>query len=169
MRGFTLIELLTVTTIILILSGIVVLNSRTGQGSLALDRSAHKLAQDIRRAIELTLRAQSLGGCSVSGYGVYVNKNFPLEKEYKIFGDCNANKSYDVSDVVVELLKFEQGVQISDVSPSPAAHIFFIPPDPQVEIFPGNPATAQVILRLENDPSRTRTLTINKKGVIDID
>lgn len=167
MRGFTLVEFIIVTAIILILSGIILVNFRAGQGSLALDRSVHKLAQDMRRAMELTLRAQSLGACAISGYGVYVSEVSPLNKEYKIFGDCNGNRTYDAADVTVEVLQFEQGVKVYDVSPGPAAHIFFLPPDPQTEISPGNPATAQVILELESDPSRTRTLTINKKGVID--
>ena len=169
MRGFTLVELLTVAAIMLILSGIILTSFRVGQGSLALDRSAHKFAQDMRRAMELALRAQPLGACAISGYGVYVNKNNPQDKEYRIFGDCNWNGFYDAGDVTVEVLKFEKGVHISGVSPNPIAHIFFLPPDPQVGIFPGNPATAQVILQLENDPSRVKTLTINNKGVIDID
>ena len=128
--------------------------------------------------MELTLRAQSLGVCAtISGYGVYMHTDNPLYlKEYRIFGDCNANKRYNEgagADVAVEVLQFEKGVKILSVSLDGTlkdqVHIFFIPPDPQVEINPGPAATAQVILQLENDPSRVKTLTINNKGVIDID
>lgn len=180
MRGFTLVELVTVAAIMLILSGIILVNFRSGQGSLALDRSAHKLAQDMKRAMELTLKAQLLGTCPgalpVKGYGVYVvfdplNPNNPVNKEYKIFGECGTNNTYqDGNDVLVEVLQFEKGVRIFDISPDPdQVNIFFTPPDPRVDIEPGNRATVRVILQLENDPSHVRTVTINKKGVIDID
>ena len=56
--GFTLIELMTVIAVMLIMSGILFVNHREGAKQLALDRSIHKLAQDIRLIQDMAMSSK---------------------------------------------------------------------------------------------------------------
>lgn len=60
--GFTLVEMLVVVGIVVLLTAITIPSLKTGEKSLALDREAHKVAQDIRRTLEFTLRAREFTG-----------------------------------------------------------------------------------------------------------
>lgn len=71
--GFSLIELMVVVTIIVIITLIIIPNYRQISSQFALERSAHKLAQDIRRAAEMAMSARELPGSGPQpkGYGVF--------------------------------------------------------------------------------------------------
>ena len=58
--GFTLIELLVITVIIAVMSALVIPNLRFGEEQFAVQNSAHKLAQDLRRVKKWQCRHQSL-------------------------------------------------------------------------------------------------------------
>lgn len=171
-QGFTTVELIVVVFVIILLTAFTLPNWRSGEQSLALDRAAHKAGQDVRRAQELSLRAQA-HSCAVGemkGYGVYFSQDKDSLTSYIIFAECSGNFEYDQGvDDIVETLFLESGIEIASVSPSPAVSILFIPPTPQVFIKPGDPLNAQVSFKRTDGAGAPKILDINSKGVIDID
>jgi Tfp pilus assembly protein FimT len=153
--------------IIVIISGLAILNWRGGEKQYALQRAASKLAQDIRRAEEMAISSKEFRGeIPKGGYGVYFKIQ---EKEhYILFADLNSNSSYDPgSDGLIEDVKIEKDIQISQLSASPL-HIIFIPPDPEVKIRP-SANEAQITLSFRTSPTKTKIIKVNKAGLIDID
>ena len=173
--GFTLVELLVVIGIVALLSALVTINWRGSQDNLALQRSAVKVSQDIKRAAELSLRGQSFSCAtgSITGYGIYFDIASP--NSYLIFADCNNDQTYNAGpagDGVIPnaVAPLESGVIISAVTSS-AVSIVFVPPDPTVTIKNGSGAallSAQITLSLQNNPSSTKVMTVNSKGVVSI-
>jgi len=171
-NGFTLLEILVVISIIIILTGIVLLNYRTTGQQLAIQRAAFKLAADIRRTQEMAMSAKELPGTGIpiGGYGVYLQNANDIS--YLIYADTNpasGNEQYDAGgDTVVETINLEQGVKISSVSPS-SLSVNFKPPDPAI-MLGGSAGNNEVIITLAliADTSKTKTIKVNKAGRIDI-
>ena len=185
MRGFTLIEILVVTTIIFLLVGVTAPIYQTSQRHFALQRSASKLAQDIRRVQEMAMSARDFpevgGTISKGGYGVYFNIGSP--EEYILFTDCNQNHAYDtgnwpagscVSSTGANIypekfgnnVKFEKQVKIDNLSPlggDNSLHITFTPPDPTTWVrYDGNISTstpAAITLRAGNTTANVKVLS----------
>ncbi|MDI6602664.1 MAG: type II secretion system protein [Patescibacteria group bacterium] len=173
--GFTLIELQVVTSIIIFLSVIVLFNYRAGESQLALQRSAHKLAQDIRRAQEMAMSVKEYDGEIPSRYGIEcttTNPNYCI-----LFADKGNNGLYEEDqDKEVEKITFEKGVSVQqllivDPSSPPSRTrigITFKPPDPTTTIrSPGDPddgfSVTQIVLTNGN---KIKTITVNKVGLI---
>lgn len=173
-KSFTLIELLVVISIISLLTVIVLPNYRTAEKQFALQRSAHKLAQDIRRAQEMAMSAKESQnrtppGIPPGGYGVYLVKD---GEGYKIYSDGGNEKYGGSNDVDEEIINLEKGVYIKDTVPaSNNFSINFKPPDPAVKIIDAAGAekdTLEIILSLKTDPSKTKTVKVNKAGLIEV-
>lgn len=176
-RSFTIIELLVVISIISILSGILLINYRSGQKDLALQRAASKLAQDIRRTQEMATSAKEcidlappagacpIGGGPPQGYGMYFIMGFPLS--YFIFSDTNGNRFFDGGEEI-EGIYMEANIKLDALSGDPL-QIIFSSPDPAVTICQGADCTiTSGWIRIKND-GKTRTITINKVGQISTD
>ena len=171
MKGFTIPELQISVFIIVLMTGISVIGWSSGETTLALDRAAHKLAQDMRKATELAQRAQPLVlplACAspgkIKGYGVYVSSSAPTS--YILYAECNDNQVYNSeADTIVQTVTLENKIQISSATLS----ILFVPPVPTITIQPGDLDQAQVVLSAIGDPTRSKTITITTKGIIDID
>jgi len=168
--GFSLPELLVVVAMILLMTGLILPNWRSGERTLALDRVVHKAGQDVRRVQELALRAQ-IHNCSVGtiqGYGIYFNESNPAS--YIIYAECSGNFEYDLGlDDIVETVLLASSIQIANVNPSSAISVLFIPPTPLVFIKPGDPSSTQVSFQRVDGVGVLRILDISSKGVIDID
>jgi type II secretory pathway pseudopilin PulG len=170
-EGFTLIELLVSFGIIVLLTGLALFNWKAGSQNLALSRAASLVAQDIRKAEELSLSGKP-ASCfalapagSLLGYGVFFTSSIP--NSYIIFANCNTLASYEAgTDQVVETKTLEQGIGVSSVSPSPLS-LLFLPPLSEVKIEPGGALLGSVVL--QNSQAKQKTLRVNTKGVIDID
>lgn len=170
--GFTLPELLVSIFIIALMTSIGVVGWHAGAETLALDRAAHKLAQDIRKATELAQRAQFFDcdpsktlGYAITGYGIYVSSSTPTL--YTLYIECSGNQEYTAGvDAVFETVVLENRIQIT--SPG-SLSVFFVPPVPTITIQPGNLTEAQIILSVAGDSTRFKTITITTKGIIDID
>jgi type II secretory pathway pseudopilin PulG len=164
-QGFTLVELLVSIFIIILISGIIFANYRVGGQQFALQRSANKLAQDIRRAQAMAMGAAEYAGCPAGykyGYGIYLTTS--TNNKYILFADCDNGKDYDSpGEAVGDPIPLEAGVKIKTLSPSSPLTITFTPPDPTITISPSAPAT----ITLGND-SQTKTITVNSAGLIEI-
>lgn len=170
-KSFTLVELLVVTGIIVLLSVIIFPNYRVGERQFALERSAHKLAQDIRRAEEMTMSAK-LFSCptgNLQGYGI--SFTFSPGTDYRLFAQCDSTKP------PLETINFEKGVKIQDLAyfkdgswsgGKIALWFYFVPPDPTVSIKDGA-EKARITIALETDITKTKIITINNVGLIDVE
>ncbi|MBZ9578330.1 prepilin-type N-terminal cleavage/methylation domain-containing protein [Patescibacteria group bacterium] len=178
-KGFTLVEIVVVFFIIILLSAIILTNYQAGGQQFALQRSANKLSQDIRRAQEMAMSVKEVGpsGAKIvpeGGYGIYF-KTSP--QKIIIFNDCNNNQQYTPGNVCgtppdkfpekIEDINLESGVRIENLSPSTPLHITFKPPDPTISISDGDQAI--ITLTLEADPSKTKTIKVNKVGLVEIE
>jgi len=176
MRGFTLVELLVVIAMIIIVSAIAFTSFSAGGKQLALERSSHKVAQDIRRALELTLRSEPHACFSdASGYGMRFQTSTPTS--YILYADCNGTESYQSGvDFDVETISLEAGIRIKqlyrEASTTSFFSVNFLPPDPKIKFTatgPPNPSTLRVELEIISDPTKTKNIIINTRGAIDID
>ena len=160
-KGFTVIELMVVTGIIVVLTGLLLPNWKSGQKQFALQRSSHKLAQDIRRAQEMALAAEKFGGQVPYGYGVYARQSEP--DHYIIFADLNNNQDYDAgTDGIVEDISIEKYSSIGLLSADPL-RVVFVPPDPQVIIRPAGPGFIRLVAG-----ERTLEVCVNNLGLIEV-
>lgn len=108
-RGFTLLEITVVVAIITLLSTIFLANYRAGERVFALQRSIHKLSQDLRRVEEMAISAQGFKESDDTstfpkgGYGIYFKinptfgecENVPNGYCIFLFADCNGDKQYN--------------------------------------------------------------------------
>lgn len=186
-RAFSVIEMIVTMTIILILTTIVLVGYRKGGQQLALNRAAHKLTQDIRRAQELAMSSTPFedGASSLVPFGYGIFFTISEEKSYSLFADVNGNKYFDTGEQVGEPIAFEEGIEISDLQKAAGegggnlteVAIVFHPPDPEIFFFwkpgmsivniPGNKVS--VIIKSADDSLGTRRISVNKAGLVDLE
>jgi type II secretory pathway pseudopilin PulG len=175
--SFTLIELLVSIFIIILISGIIFANYRVGGQQFALQRSANKLAQDIRRAQAMAMSAQECPINKCGGPPAIIPFRYGIEfvlsnpNYYILFADRNDNGTYEPPDNEVETIPLEDGVSINElftIAPQTGLWISFKPPDPMTVIRdPGGPRSIGGI-RLIGANNQTKTITVNSAGLIEI-
>jgi prepilin-type N-terminal cleavage/methylation domain-containing protein len=172
--GFTLIELLVVSSIIVILSVIILANYELGNYRLNLDRSLHKLTQDIRKAEEMAMSSNAgFQGCSPNspkGYGVY----FDIQNStttYILFADCSATGQHDAQSATIETTTLEEGIFLSALWPPAGSNqlsIVFKAPDPTVCIVDCTGSNDQSAIYLGGRGGFSGEVLVNKRGLIEI-
>jgi len=168
-RGFSLAELLVVIAVVGILAVIIFPYYGSARGQLALQRSANKLVQDIRRAQGMALGTEEVGGGVLQGgYGIYINKS--EDDKYYIYVDVDGNQRYNSGDQKIETIFLEKEVFIQGFIPSSANFsINFKPPDPIINIKdePGiDKENVTIVIAQREDSSKTKTIVVNKAGLI---
>jgi prepilin-type N-terminal cleavage/methylation domain-containing protein len=178
--GFTIIELIAVISIISVLLAVSIVNFPQFKSQLSLSRAAYSFAQNTRRAQGLALTSLQYKDASgtvqaVQGYGVYADPG-SNNKQYIIYADKDpGNQSYDSGeDYIIETIDLgatEPGMimqQITHISGT-GASINFAPPNPTTTI---NLASGQnsidVVFAMEGDQTKTKTVTINTSGLIEV-
>jgi prepilin-type N-terminal cleavage/methylation domain-containing protein len=169
-KGFTLIETLVTVIVVSILSIVMITSYQGSQKQQSVQRTAHQLAGDIRRAQNMAMASTEQGGVIPDGYGIYITKN---SNSYTLFADTNNNQSRNgTGDEDIELINFTSGVEVFNISPPPGVHvdIFFEPPDPTTYIN-GNSSTGEqtTITLIFQGTSYKKTVTVKTSGQIEID
>ena len=187
-KAFTLLELTVVAAIISLLILIILPNYRQEEKQSALLRSTHKLAQDLRRTEEMAISAQKTPlefgeVIPKGGYGFYFEINDALPKGYRIvlFADGDGEKDFDSwgsftcaeaapgpgnsCNETMEEVALEEGIKVKNLSPLSPLTLTFKPPEPEISISGGDIAT--ITLSLKDNPAITRTITVNKAGLIE--
>jgi hypothetical protein len=109
-------------------------------------------------------------GISVSAASNCNLPKAPCKDRYILFTDCNGNNTYQWEP--------DEDLEISSGDFTSYAEVFsldfkgdiaFQPPDPTV-LIDNDPDTTQatIIISLKGDPTRTKTITVNKVGLIEI-
>jgi len=164
-KSFTLVELLVTTGIILLISALIFPNYRAGEEELSLQRSAQKVAQDLRRVEELALSATAYPNAPSTfkgGYGI----NFQINStSYTLFADLDDQKDFD-SGEEIEISDLEEKVKITGLSATPL-NVVFLSPDPEVFISGGS--EAQITLSFETNPTKTKIIKVNQVGLINVE
>ena len=162
--GFTLIELLAVTAIIAIISAIVLPNYRGSDKQLALQRSASKLAQDLRRTQEMAMSVREVSGVIPYGFGIDFKNSWP--DYYIIFADLNNNHHRDAADQDLETINLEPNIKISSLSPASNFSIVFAPPDPVTWINDSSSGVNAEIALSVNGLTDNKIIFVNNAGLI---
>ncbi len=191
-KGFTLIELMVVVSIIVILSLMIIPNYQSFQKDLALQRAATELAQDIRRAQEMAMANTLAEDCfNEDGtekhpddyeYGFSIELKTAAGGVYVLFADCNGSYRYepgqdedmilllaDLNSVEIDSLYIPgytgiQKIYITFSSPDPIVTFWGVPPTMVVNV-----SSISIRLRVKNDPTKTKTITVNKAGLITVE
>lgn len=161
-KGFTLIEMLVILAIIIILLIIALPGYESSRQVLALERSAVQFAQDLRWAEEMAMSARESSKCPGEYvYGVSLDQNDP--ERYFVFGDCNGNGTYQPADELIKEESLERSISF-DIPEN--IDIVFIPPEPTVEI---TPDSETISINLKNEKDGSKTVKVNKIGLIEIE
>lgn len=181
-KGFTIIEMVVVIVIISVLSLVVIANFGSIRLQFALTRAANDFAQNFRDS-QNRASAASPSGLPwantpgwIYGYGIYINFNTLGHKKYVIYADTNNNQQYDQSDSIIETVDMsaqEPGVIIKQVTDSQATDA------ESINTSKNNLATSigvpdngdpgvEIVFSIESDPSKTKTVTINNAGLVQI-
>jgi prepilin-type N-terminal cleavage/methylation domain-containing protein len=184
--GFSFIELMVVVSIITILTLMFIPNYRSGASQMALQRSANKLYQDMRRVQEMAISSRVCQECSpvavpANGYGIALAATEPYpyldNTEYIIYAhnDPDTDNYYynTTTDTIIETVKLEKGVIVYNINNGNNPHlgINVRPPEPRLGLMcnvcgPAFPHQAEITLALENDLSKTKAIYINVAGLI---
>lgn len=164
-KGFSLVELLVTTAIILILTSLTMPTYRSSNKQLALQRSASKLSQDLRRVQEMAMSTKEVSGSVPYGFGIYFDWLFL--NYYILFADLNNNHHRDIGDQDLETIKLESGLRVLTLYPVSVFSIVFSPPDPTVWINDSSSGqTAEISIGKESDPSINQKIIVNNVGLI---
>lgn len=186
-KGFTLLEVTVVLVVISLLSIIFIANYREGEKQFALKRSAHQLAQSLRKAQGMALSSQEFMGAYQGGYGIYFSETPGGEETgvYTLFVDCDNDNKFDGDDLVcddcrggsctassserIEDFSLETRIKIDNLTPSSIGNtlcITFTPPEPTV-VFDPDGASVSITLNFEGGSGKT--VFVNKACLIEIE
>ncbi|PLX21780.1 hypothetical protein C0584_01605 [Candidatus Parcubacteria bacterium] len=189
--GFSLIELVVSISIIAIISAIMIANYRSGGNSNELSVAAQNLVSEIRKAQAYSLSHREHNGTiyPTGGWGVRLTDDTS--------GDLNKNFIfyYDIPDIGPPLRtqKFDQAIEKSyssqighnvfvsniicdGVDTNAYFWVVFEPPEPKINFLrssdPSNTTLTEGIntveIVLEHSSGKTKSIILNKFGLIDI-
>ncbi len=172
--AFTVVELMVTIFIITLLTTIVFINYHNVDKNLKLDREAKLMAQEIRRALEMSLSSAELEGVDdIAGYGV----SFKEDNNYFeiIYFKINDGE-YEKGETVEKIYFQDKDIFISELDsfcnnryPFTNYSVFFIPPDPKV-IFNNEKDCFDIEVTIKHeDLDVKRIISINMVGLIDIE
>jgi len=181
-KGFTLLELVVVTFIIGLMTVLLLTNYKQGEKEFALTRSAYLISQGMAKAQEMSVSAQEFtcpGGTTVpeGGYGVFFYNSSGYKNKFFIFADCDQDRTTLIGgEEIAETISLETGIELKefyvDGAKNDLSTVFtFVPPDPDVCIFASceDYNSTRIIISLESDLLKTKTITLNKAGLIEIE
>jgi prepilin-type N-terminal cleavage/methylation domain-containing protein len=168
LNGFTIIELLVVIAVISIVTAFVLISYPGLNRVFSLQRSASKLAQDVRMVEERAVSMIELNGIPPAGYGIHLENGSYSYKisayEEKNLGDWSATDTWE------ETINLEDGIKISELKEGSVStstlDIVFEPPDPTVWINNSSSSSSTITIFIETEPTKTESIFVNSAGLI---
>ncbi|OGZ79308.1 MAG: hypothetical protein A2312_02455 [Candidatus Staskawiczbacteria bacterium RIFOXYB2_FULL_32_9] len=177
-KGITLIEIIVIISIISILSAVIVADFPSIRLQLNLSRAVHIISQDLK-----TAQSQSSSGSFETlsngeiiypkGYGVYFDSAVLGNKKYIIYADIDGDRQYNVNEDFVskeiDLSLPEPGIIIKEIhNGTSRLSINFAPPNFNTTItnLLQGTDTVEIVIAIESKPETTRTIYVNKSGLI---
>lgn len=169
-RGFTLIELLVASFVIIFLSMLILVGSRSSEKRYTLAQAAQKLAADLRRAQNMAMSGVNFAGPQ-SGYGVYI----PVvgATSYQIYAEKDGDYKFSASDAVSETIALPEKVQVKSVNFQPScpgcqADVLFLSPEPTTYISGNKQAgrSMEITLWIDQDASLTKKIAVTTAGLV---
>lgn len=174
-KGFTIIEMLVIVGIMLLMSGVLIIYSRSGETASVVIRQAAKMVSDINRTKNLAITTASFKTSEGSmvhpcGYGVYFDSvNEP--NRYIIFADLSSD--CDVSDHIrpidglsdLETIPLTTPLAISNKNIN---QVFFLSPDPTVFLGSeegGEIKTGEITIKAPNSETEVK-VKVSKTGQV---
>jgi prepilin-type N-terminal cleavage/methylation domain-containing protein len=192
-KGITLIEMLVVIFIIALLSAILMVDFPNIKRQFALTRAIYRMNQDLRKTQDMGFSGEQIEGINAKGYGIYINLDDANlgDKKYIMYADIDDDQKYTEAaevacgvqepnkDCVVEEIDFSQvevGVVINTIENTTNGRwvdINFKPPNPtttitNLSIVPPSINRALIIFALDSDLLKTRIISVNTSGLIEI-
>lgn len=171
-KGFTIVEMLVIIGILLLLSGVLIVYSRSGETASTIIRQAAKMVADINRAKSLSITAtvfETEGGDEINpcGYGVYFD-NISQPNQYIIFADlssdCQASQHLrpvdGSADIAVEPVTTGLSITSKNID-----QVFFLAPDPTV-FFQGLEEDTNAKITIGASSGASVSVKINKTGQV---
>lgn len=177
--------------VIVIISSMALVNFSAHDKKNKVDLAAYKLASDIRKVqgYALSLKEFDVGGGTEvpdRGWGMYFRKNNPNNIFYIVFADGDNvdtdNCSYDnANELLNPIIDIINGVEIialkANGGNTAVLNIVFEPPNPTIYLCKNTAScagaqcnfdNAEIILS-DSDGVYTRTVKVNKFGLVDVE
>lgn len=163
-KGFTVLEMLVVISIVILLSSVLILYSRTGENQIVLFRDQSRLITGLNRAKSLSVQAFNAPDLSCA-FGVHFSKT---ENAFLIFRDLatncrDADHVYSDAGEIFENYPLSSRIQFGETT---LTDIVFIPPDPVILIDNDfNKTEAMITLETLNG-NASLTVRVNNAGQV---
>lgn len=182
-RGITIVEIIVTIFIITLFSVIIISDFPKIRQQFSLSTAAHKLAQDLRRAQDMSLSGAQIldaGGnlLAIKGFGVYFNLNTidGNNKEYIIYGDKDGDCLYDLDDdYIIDVI--DMNIETKEIIIKGLYNVMednvsinFSPPNPTTSISNLEPGMnrIKIVLALEPNTTVTREVYVYTSGLIEV-
>ena len=151
-KGVTLIELLIVTVIISIISGVIIIGTRSSTSDIELFNAKNTIVANINKAKEMALAGISAE--EGQDFKVGVQFNDAVGKVYSIIREDNT---------ILEKIELPRGIEYNA---GDCEKVLFIPPTPVVELAK-DCKNFEISVCKEKDPSKCHTIKVNKAGLVE--
>lgn len=159
MWGFTIIEMLVTVGVLTLLSGILIMYSKSGENASTLLRQGAKMVTDVNRAKNLALttvtftfsegdrKGEAIHPC---GYGVFFDE-VSQPNRYIIYADtsidCRASDHTRPTDGSSDVESIDLSTSIT-IDKKNIESVFFLPPDPIIYFNPSETSEASITIKV---------------------
>ncbi|MEK7564622.1 MAG: hypothetical protein AAB501_00075 [Patescibacteria group bacterium] len=172
-RGFTIVELIVIIGIVGFISATVITGGNKGLEQRKVILESKHLVENIRKVQNMAMSSVSHecgvspnpSNIKVASSGIILDTS--LSDRYSLIVDCNENKIYDASDILLSTV-FLSGTRITILSPVSPLTIFFIPPLPLTSVNTNTSTTAEIRVCGINDTTVCRYVYVNSRGSVTI-
>lgn len=152
--GFTIIEMLVTVGVLTLLSGILIMYSKSGENASVLLRQGAKIVTDVNRVKNLAVTTATYTNeageiIHPCGYGVYFD-NTSQPNRYIVYADisknCKTSEHKRPTDGSSDVESIDLATSIT-IDTKTIESIFFLPPDPDIYFNPSNISEASISIK----------------------
>jgi Tfp pilus assembly major pilin PilA len=169
--GFTIIEMLVTVGVLTLLSGILIMYSKSGENASVLLRQGAKVVTDVNRAKNLAVTTATYTNADGEtfhpcGYGVYFDST-STPNRYIIYADisndCRNSDHTRQSDASSDVESIDLATSIV-IDTKNIESVFFLPPDPTTYFNPSD--TTEAAITIKNVTGAKIEIKMSKAGQV---